>query len=650
MKKQTKSNSKECKAPDSLTNKDFKSSTSKFPKVGIDASADSLQKAEKIITQIEQSKLQEQIINVNYSKLKYISLISLGFSCYLLITDFLIQGVWHAEYLYYYKFLDIIFTIISVSAFSFFWLLKIKNIRIRKAGIILFPFLFLIWAAVLTGIDFSILGFSTFIIVLLLSTFFLYLSPITSIIYFLSSCFAIMITLYFRGDFMDNHLSLIFLLIPLVLISILISVKNYKSKFNDLLNQEKMVALNEKLQYSKENLELEVEKRMEEIKKALLKAEESDKLKTAFLHNMSHEVRTPLNAIVGYSQIIVEPNHSAEELETYSEIIIKSSDSLTDIITDVIEISQIQANQVKIKLTEIDMVLFITNVVTGFTKRAKEKDIALMLNQNIPHKEYFILSDIEKIEKIFTHLIGNALKFTHQGSIEISSKIQRETLQFTISDTGIGITDDTQKVIFEPFRQLETDLELNYRGNGLGLPIVKAYTKLLNGSISLKSEINKGTTFVLTLPTNNQSIEPSKTVINENYTKAIPETDYSVNTILIAEDEHTNYQYLHELLKNTDINILHAKNGQDAVDLCRNNNKIDLILMDIRMPVMDGNTAAKLIKAFRPDIPIIAQTAYALEEEKSNYSKVFDDYITKPINAKLFRQKMKVYIDGFTSH
>jgi len=248
---------------------------------------------------MEQSKLQEQIVNVNYSKLKYISLISLGFSCYFLINDFLIQGVWRADYLYYYKLLDIIFTIISVSAFPFFWLLKIKNIRIRKAGIILFPFLFLIWAAVLTGIDFSILGFSTFIIVLLLSTFFLYLSPITSIVYFLSSCFAIMITLFFRGDFMDNHLSLIFLLIPLVFISILISVKNYKSKFNDLLNQDKMVVLNEKLQYSLENLEEEVRKRTKEIIKAKEKAEESDRHKSAFLTNKSHEIRTPKNGNLG---------------------------------------------------------------------------------------------------------------------------------------------------------------------------------------------------------------------------------------------------------------------------------------------------------------------------------------------------------------
>jgi len=193
-----------------------------------------------------------------------------------------------------------------------------------------------------------------------------------------------------------------------------------------------------------------------------------------------------------------------------------------------------------------------------------------------------------------------------------------------------------QKIIFEPFRQVETGICRNYGGNGLGLSLAKAYTELLNGSISLKSEINKGTTFYISIPTNKVSLQIPEILTDDK--------KYKVNTILIVEDEYSNYQYLLALLEETELEILYAENGKKAVDICRANAKIDLILMDIKMPIMDGHTSAKLIKGFRSDIPIIAQTAYALESERETFIGIFDDYITKPISEELLNQKLFKYI------
>lgn len=390
----------------------------------------------------------------------------------------------------------------------------------------------------------------------------------------------------------------------------------------EIQNQE-YAALNE--EYKAQN---------EELLTAKEKAEESDNLKSAFLNNMSHEVRTPLNAIVGFSQLMVESEY--DKLDVYSKLIADSGEKLVQIITDVIEISQIHANQVKTKYTEIELITFINEITAVFHGIAEEKGIRLLLNINIPYKEYYILSDTEKLNRIFNHLIDNAIKFTHQGAVEVSFDLKQDYIWISISDTGIGISDEMQKIIFEPFRQVETGICRNYGGLGLGLSITKTYIELLNGSISLKSKVNEGTTIIISIPAAN-------TAISTNFKDADIKQD-STNTILIVEDEHSNYFYLKELLAVTNAKVLHAENGQLAIDICRNNRDIDLILMDIKMPVMDGHTAAKLIKAFRPGLPIIAQTAYALEYEKEKFINDFDDYITKPINKEILKQKVMKYI------
>jgi CheY-like chemotaxis protein len=368
------------------------------------------------------------------------------------------------------------------------------------------------------------------------------------------------------------------------------------------------------------------------------KAEESNLLKNTFLQNMSHEVRTPLNAISGFSQLITKPNQPTEKLKKFSEMILDGSEKLIRIITDVIEISQIHTRQVETFLKEMDIISFIYCIANVFKEKAKEKRITLVVKMNIPYPEYLITSDKGKLERIFNHLIDNAIKFTEEGLVVITCELEYENIKISISDTGIGISDEMQKIIFEPFRQVESGMARNYGGNGLGLPIAKAYIELLNGSITVKSELSIGTTFFVSIPANIADNQ-----VNQ-HTKE--KRRYSIHTILIAEDEYSNYEYLLELLEETNLKILLAKNGQQAIDLCRTHQEIDLILMDIKMPVMDGHTATKLIKAFRPDLPIFAQTAYALESEKAIFLNDFDDYITKPINQRDLKQKLKKYIDN----
>jgi hypothetical protein len=242
-------------------------------------------------------------------------------------------------------------------------------------------------------------------------------------------------------------------------------------------------------------------KRVEaELTKAKERAEESDKLKSSFLANMSHEIRTPLNAIAGFSELITSPNQTTEELEEISNLIIQSSDKLIGIVTDVIEISHIYANQLTAKLSEIDVVPFFNHLFNRYIEIARKKNIDLLSTIELPYSECFILTDKEKLKKIVVHLIENAIKFTIQGKVKIVVRLINNSLQISISDTGIGIAVEMQEIIFEPFRQVDFGDNRKYDGNGLGLSIAKAYTESLKGTIALTSVINKGTSVIVSIP------------------------------------------------------------------------------------------------------------------------------------------------------
>lgn len=582
---------------------------------------------------MEKSKIKEYIINANHSRLKLVSLIALGFSVFALFTDFLVHGVWRDEYLYLYKILDIVFTIISVSSIFFFFRLKIKNIALQKTGIILFPFLIVIWSAVVTGIGFSMLGFSTLIIVVLLIAFFLYLNLTVSILYFVSSGLALMTTLYFMGDIKDNYLSLIFLLIPIICISVLISARNYKYKINDLFNQVKMEELNKKLNESNKNLEKEVEKRTKEILIALKKAEESDRLKTAFLSNISHEIRTPLNAILGFSELLQNTSNSQEELRFFLEQIQYGKDDLLDLIENVVFASKIDTQQsVSIK-KEFNLNESLNALISDSKKliqRIDKSDIELLTHLDSTN-DIVIEADERNMILALRQLLNNAVKFTDSGEIAIGTRLIDDcNVELFIRDTGIGIDENEYEKIFIRFYKVESNPNKLFRGAGIGLSIVKGIADNMGGKTWVVSKVGQGSTFYFRFPARVISSVP-KYHKPESVAANIIEK-WGVRNILIAEDVDTNFKYLDKALNYSNLTRYHAWNGNEAVEIMKST-RIDLVLMDIIMPSMDGYKAASIIKTMYPSIPIIAETAiYDKNNIDYDLTNLFDDYLVKPIN------------------
>jgi signal transduction histidine kinase/ActR/RegA family two-component response regulator len=371
------------------------------------------------------------------------------------------------------------------------------------------------------------------------------------------------------------------------------------------------------------------------------KAEESDRLKSAFLANMSHEIRTPMNGILGFAELLKEPKHSEDEQRMFIEIIEKSGERMLNIINDLISISKIESRQMDIYFSKTNINEQLDFLYNFFKLEAKQKNLKLIVKHALPNKESEIITDKEKLYAILTNLIKNSLKFTNSGSIEFGYKVEEEKYLFYVKDTGIGVAENKQKTIFERFVQANSSMSSVYEGAGLGLAISKAYVEMLGGEIWVESKPEKETCFYFTLPVktetecnNDKTPEKDTILINEG----------SAVTILIAEDDETSLFYLKHVLKTCNVKILVAKTGEEAVEMCRQFNQIELVLMDISMPVIDGYVAAQIIKGFRSELPIIAQTAFALASEKEKYSDTFDDYITKPIKADELKQKIRKYL------
>lgn len=376
------------------------------------------------------------------------------------------------------------------------------------------------------------------------------------------------------------------------------------------------------------------------------KAEESDNLKTAFLENMSHEIRTPLNGILGFAEFLKDPDLDKDQVEKYIGIIDASSKQLLTIINDILDISKIKADQITIKNTDVNITELLEELLEQNKEQAELKRLGLILNPRHLDKNIVTLTDSAKLHQVFSNLINNAIKFTSEGIVEFGLDIQDHTLSFYVKDSGIGIAPEDQDLIFKPFSKVENSAARKYGGNGLGLAISKALVEKLGGTISLSSSINKGSTFTFTIPykqeklvtplvTPHQRVKVDSQIV-ENRLQA---------TVLIAEDEVYNYYYMEELLKPLKIKTLHARNGVEAVELVKSNKDISLVLMDIKMPEMDGLTATRLIKQLKPQLPVVAQTAYESREDrdKAKASGV-DYYMTKPISRVLFMEVMNQYI------
>tara|TARA_R110001583_G_scaffold111032_3_gene260096 strand:+ start:7662 stop:11867 length:4206 start_codon:yes stop_codon:yes gene_type:complete len=380
----------------------------------------------------------------------------------------------------------------------------------------------------------------------------------------------------------------------------------------------------------------ERKKTKENLLKALEKSKESDHLKSAFLANMSHEIRTPMNGILGFSELLKSPNLSGEKQHKYINIIEKSGDRLLTTINDIVNISKIESGLVKISLSEININKQVADLYEFFKPEATKKGLKLLVVNSIPEDESIIKMDEEKLHSILLNLIKNAIKFTRQGSVEFGYSIIENQLQFYVKDTGIGIPLDRQPYIFDRFVQADIEDKSVYEGSGLGLAISKSYVEMLGGIIELKSVEGNGATFRVTIPC--QTIKKEIPALNNKPSTSFVASEIPLLKILIVEDDKLIQCYLEELLADISKEILLAENGYKALEICRENSDIDLILMDIRIPGMNGYEVTSEIRQFNKEVIIIAQTAFALSGDKEIALEAgCNDYITKPIDkVRLF--------------
>jgi PAS domain S-box-containing protein len=379
---------------------------------------------------------------------------------------------------------------------------------------------------------------------------------------------------------------------------------------------------------------------VEELIAAKEKAEESDKLKTAFLHNISHEIRTPMNAIVGFSALLGEPDIDEKTRKSYIEVIMQSSNHLLSIITDIVDISNIEANLIKTFKNEMSVNASVKSLCNQFMQKAAEKNINLVYENGLSESDGKILTDRTKFNQILLNLISNAVKFTEKGKVKVSYRLKENFLEFSVSDSGIGISREHHSRIFDRFYQVQNTMERLYEGTGLGLAISKAYVEHLGGKIWLTSEPGKGTTFFFTIPYEKQVsalVPASEKKAEETFVFPVKKV------ILVAEDIESNFKLIRYFLSGSNAEVLHAYNGKEAVEKCLSAGNIDLILMDIKMPVMDGYTAVKLIREKNAEIPIIAQTAYADDREKAMECGC-SGFISKPFDRKSLFKVLSEFI------
>ncbi|HEY5590618.1 MAG TPA: PAS domain S-box protein, partial [Paludibacter sp.] len=384
-------------------------------------------------------------------------------------------------------------------------------------------------------------------------------------------------------------------------------------------------------------------------------AEESDRLKSAFLANMSHEIRTPMNGILGFAELLKEPNLTGETQQEYIRIIEKSGARMLNIINDIVSISKIESGTMETYISDTNINGQTEYVYNILKLDAEKKKLNLILKNGLPDKESIIKTDNEKFIGILSNLVKNAIKYTDQGSIEFGYKIAVEPhgprnigagsaalLQFYVKDTGIGIPKDRQEAIFKRFIQADIQDKMARQGAGLGLAISRAYVEMLGGKIWLESEPNCGSTFYFYIPYNAKTKEKQdKANLNSDREDKI---QLNISKILIVEDDETSASLIKEMVKKFSKEVFSAKNGLDAISLCRQNPDIELILMDIQMPEMNGYKATQQIRQFNKDVIIIAQTAYALvgDREKA-IAAGCNDYISKPIKKDELLEVMQRY-------
>jgi len=421
----------------------------------------------------------------------------------------------------------------------------------------------------------------------------------------------------------------------------------YSSEKRDRIGFYTQILLNQKqreIEGINENLELKVKERTKQLYIAKEKAEESDRLKSAFLMNMSHEIRTPLNAVLGFSELLVRPNVSENEKATYSDFIRLNGESLAKIIDDIIDISKLQSKQLAISNTSFNLNTLLNELYNYYSSVLVQKSkthINLVLD--IPlctNADCFIKSDEQRLKQIFNNLISNAIKYTEKGQISFGYQIEENKLNFFVKDTGFGIEPKNMELIFDRFVQFSPQYISRQDGTGLGLSICKNLVILLGGELKVESKVNKGSKFFFQIPL----IKAEQPVNNNKESNLKLNKDLSKYRILITDDENSNYVLTKRILKPSKVNTDWAQNGKQALEMAKTNS-YDLIIMDIKMPEMDGIEATRRIKKINKDIPIIIQTAFAMKETRDEALNAgCDGFMVKPIALDVFMELVNKHI------
>ena len=419
-------------------------------------------------------------------------------------------------------------------------------------------------------------------------------------------------------------------------------ITEYK-KVQDALALNEMMLKQQNEEYITVNEELlKSNQRIQQINLELIKskdkAEESDRLKSSFLANMSHEIRTPMNGILGFSELLLKPNLPAEKLYKYVQLINHNGHRLLAIINDIVDISKLESGQVNIHLLPTNLNNLINDLKILLEPQVLEKGLTLSEVSPLSGEQADILVDEPHLKHILMNLLYNALKFTDKGFIRFGYKLKNEFIEFFVKDTGIGISPENHKIIFERFRQVEPDDPRKVSGTGLGLSISKAFIELMGGSIWVNSDLGKGSEFCFTIP----YIPQNAILLDNKEVLLVKKYNWSQKTILVVEDDDTNFTYIDEILSVTYAQVIRATNGADAIEIVNNHDEICLVLMDLKLPLVDGFVATRMIKHQHPNLPVIAQTAYAMADDKTKAMNAgCDDYLSKPLDKNELLNKIE---------
>lgn len=437
----------------------------------------------------------------------------------------------------------------------------------------------------------------------------------------------------------NQKLNLIFLLIIGFLITSFIVYLYIKNKRNNqFLEKEVLRRTNELV-----NKNIELKTNSIELIKAKEKAEGSDRLKAAFLTNLSHEIRTPMNGILGFTSLLIDPDLASSDRVKYASVIQKGSDRLLTTLDNIIEASKIETRQVELNKTELVVNELVESIYEKFNDLNTNEKIKFSFSNGLPKSESILFSDKSKIQAILSHLLKNAFKFTKEGTIDFGYSKKDNYLEFYIKDTGIGVPIERKAGIFDLFIKSDIEDRDAYQGSGLGLFLAKSNVEMLGGKIWMSSEKETGASFYFTIP---YQIKQPENNINTETGKVKPTLQLNELKVLIVEDDVNSDIYLTAIIKNFTKNIIHASNGEEAIKACQQHQDINLILMDLSMPVINGIDAVKKIREFNKNVYIIAQTAYTLMKDKEKaFEAGCNDYISKPTKKEDLEAKILKYMN-----